>query len=122
DSIALSRTADHRTAKGIKAKLLTLFNGALEVVIGKALASQREFGRDYGNICIGIDGKYDLNADYAPVLLIVLKNEADYALSNKENNQTIKLAIKAIKGNIPCNNILYQYRWYYKNLILGNGF
>ena len=42
DSIALSRRADHRTAKGIKAKLLTPFNGASEEVISKALASQRE--------------------------------------------------------------------------------
>ncbi|CAG8766440.1 3342_t:CDS:2, partial [Funneliformis caledonium] len=38
DSIALSRRADHRTAKGIKAKLLTPFNGASEEVISKALA------------------------------------------------------------------------------------
>ncbi|GBB93770.1 hypothetical protein RclHR1_22290001 [Rhizophagus clarus] len=146
DTIVLSRRVDHRTAKGIKAKLLTSFNGAPEEVINNALASQRvicdndklrqfvarddkklkddtgpwtqldslvndilkpqgfilyyqiadvnqpvdsperyyqltisdEFwlrnARDYGKICIGIDGKYDLNLDRAPVLSIVTEN------------------------------------------------
>ncbi|GET03954.1 hypothetical protein GLOIN_2v1542684 [Rhizophagus clarus] len=41
DTIVLSRRVDHRTAKGIKAKLLTSFNGAPEEVINNALASQR---------------------------------------------------------------------------------
>src|SRR5581483_2840641 len=42
DMIAISRRADHRTAKGIKAKILTPFNGASEKIISNALASQRE--------------------------------------------------------------------------------
>lgn len=152
DSIALSRRADHRTAKGIKAKMLTSLNGASEEVISNALASQRvicdneklrqliirddkklkddtgpwtqldhlvnnilksqgfilhyqiadisqpvnspdryyqlvfsdEFwlknARDYGKICFGIDGKYDLNLDRAPVLSIVTENNAGHGL------------------------------------------
>ncbi|CAG8505962.1 1332_t:CDS:2, partial [Funneliformis caledonium] len=124
DSIALSRRADHRTAKGIKAKLLTSFNvlasqheiydndklrrliirddrkfkdntgswTQLNNLVNELLKSQGnilyyqtpdldqpiessdryyqltfsdEFWlknrHDHGNICIGIDGKYDLN-------------------------------------------------------------
>lgn len=33
-------------------------------------------GKDYGKICIGLDGKYDLNIDRAPVLSIVIENNA----------------------------------------------
>ena len=33
-------------------------------------------GRDFGKICIGLDGKYDLNIDHAPVLSIVVENNA----------------------------------------------
>jgi hypothetical protein len=33
-------------------------------------------GRDYGKICVGLDGKYDLNIDRAPVLSIVVENNA----------------------------------------------
>jgi hypothetical protein len=152
DSIAISRRADHRTTKGIKAKILAPFNGASEEVISKELVNQRricdnnklrqfikrddkkfknnmgpwtqlndliinelkphgyilyyqvadlshpidsseryyqltlsdEFwlknGRDYGQICIGIDGKYDLNIDRAPVLSIVAENGVGHAL------------------------------------------
>jgi hypothetical protein len=35
--------------------------------------------RDYGQICIGIDGKYDLNLDRAPILSIIAKNNAGFA-------------------------------------------
>ena len=35
--------------------------------------------RDFGQSCIGIDGKYDLNIDRAPVLTIVAKNNAGFA-------------------------------------------
>ena len=35
-------------------------------------------GRDFGKNCIGLDGKYDLNIDYAPVLSIVLENSAGH--------------------------------------------
>ncbi|GBC49009.2 hypothetical protein GLOIN_2v1542684 [Rhizophagus irregularis DAOM 181602=DAOM 197198] len=199
-SIVLSRRADHRTAKGIKVKLLTSLNGASEEVINNALASQRiicnndklrqfvarddkklkddtgpwtqldslvnnilksqgfilyyqiadinqpadspdryyqltisdEFwlknARDYGKICIGIDGKYDLNLDRAPVLSVVTENSAGcglpvaFALFNKENHHTIKLAIDAIKKNIPYDNEFCEHKWYYENLLSGNGF
>ncbi len=152
DSIALSRRADHRTAKGIKAKMLTPLNGASEEEISNALASQREIidnnklrqliarddrklkddtgpwtqldylvnnilkpqsfilyyqiadinqpvdspnryyqltlsdefwlknARDYGRTCIGIDGKYDLNLDRAPILSIVVENNSHHGL------------------------------------------
>ncbi|GBB97117.1 hypothetical protein RclHR1_02920002 [Rhizophagus clarus] len=197
DTIVLSRRAGHRTTKGIKAKLLTSFNGAPEEVINNALASQRvicdndklrqfvarddkklkddtgpwtrldslvndilksqgfilyyqiadinhpadsperyyqltisdEFwlrnARDYGKICIGIDGKYDLNL---PVLSIVTENNTGgglpiaFALCNKENHHTIRLAIDAIKKNIPCDNEFCEHKWYYENLLSGNGF
>jgi hypothetical protein len=33
-------------------------------------------GRDFGKICIGLDGKYDLNIDRAPILSIVVENNA----------------------------------------------
>ena len=42
DMVAASRRADHRTAKGIKAKLLAPFNGAPDEVLRKALNNQRE--------------------------------------------------------------------------------
>jgi len=32
-------------------------------------------GRDYGQFYIGIDGKYDLNIDRAPVLTIIVENQ-----------------------------------------------
>ena len=47
-------------------------------------------GRDHGNICIGIDGKYDLNADRAPVLSIVLENGAGHGLPLAFVNYIIK--------------------------------
>ncbi|CAB4392942.1 unnamed protein product [Rhizophagus irregularis] len=155
DSIALSRRADHRTAKGIKAKLLTSLNGASEDVINNALASQRiicnndklrqfvarddkKLKDDTGpwtqlvslvnNILKSQDGKYDLNLDRAPVLSIVTENSAGcglpvaFALFNKENHHTIKLAIDAIKKNIPCDNEFCEHKWYYENLLSGNGF
>ena len=150
DMIAVSRRADHRTAKGIKSKLLAPFNNAPEEIIRKALNSQREIcdnnklrkfvarddkkfsdntgpwtqlhnliinnlkprgfvlfyqtpdltkplnsfkryyqltvsddywllnGRDFGKVCIGIDGKYDLNSDHAPILTILVENNAGH--------------------------------------------
>ncbi len=32
----------------------------------------------YGNYCIGVDSKYDLNNDHAPVLAIVAENDAEF--------------------------------------------
>ena len=36
--------------------------------------------RDYGKICIGIDGKYDLNLDRASVLSVVSENNSGHGL------------------------------------------
>ncbi|CAG8808565.1 5743_t:CDS:1, partial [Racocetra persica] len=50
---------------------------------------------DFGSFCFGIDGKYDLNSDGAPILSLVVEDNAGYRtpiafrLSNKENNHTI---------------------------------
>ena len=33
-------------------------------------------GRNFGKVCVGLDGKYDLNIDHAPILSIVVKNSA----------------------------------------------
>ncbi|CAB4489722.1 unnamed protein product [Rhizophagus irregularis] len=53
---------------------------------------------------IEIDGKYDLNLDRTPVLSIVTENSVGcglpIAFGNKENHQTIRLAIEAIKKKI----------------------
>ncbi|PKC54138.1 hypothetical protein RhiirA1_507803 [Rhizophagus irregularis] len=64
-------------------------------------------GQKFGNFCIGLDGKYDLNNDHAPILTMIVENNTGcatplaFSLSNKENNWTIRLAIQAIKQNIP---------------------
>lgn len=151
DNVLLSRRADHRSAKGIKSKLLASVNGANEETLSQVITSQRvvctdnklkqlvarddkrlkdhvgswtilhnliietlkpkgyilyyqqpntlfpenspqrfyqltlsddfwlKNTRDFGQICIGIDGKYDLNLDHAPVLSIVTKNKAGFA-------------------------------------------
>ncbi|PKB97860.1 hypothetical protein RhiirA5_432384 [Rhizophagus irregularis] len=85
-------------------------------------------GKDYGKICIGLDGKYDLNIDRAPVLSIVIENNAGcgtplaFALSNKENHMTIRMAILAVKQNIPCNDNNCEHNWYYEDLHDAKGF
>ncbi|CAG8714049.1 8746_t:CDS:1, partial [Scutellospora calospora] len=49
-----------------------------------------------------IDGKYDLNCDGTPILSLVVEDNVGYRtliafeLSNKENNHTIRLAVKAV--------------------------
>ena len=43
-------------------------------------------------------------------------------MCNKENHLTIRLALDAIKKNIPCNNEFCEHKWYYENLLSGNGF
>ncbi|KAF0405442.1 gephyrin: PROVISIONAL [Gigaspora margarita] len=54
------------------------------------------------SFCFSIDGKYDLNCDRAPILSLVVEDNAGYGtsiafgLSNKENNYTIRLAIEAV--------------------------
>ncbi|KAF0450146.1 proteophosphoglycan ppg4 [Gigaspora margarita] len=76
-------------------------------------------GRDCGQFCFGIDGNYDLNNEKAPVLAIVIEDQAGYGsplafgLSDKENHYTIRMAVQAIKANIPCNdpNCLHRYQY-----------
>ena len=41
DNVLLSRRADHRSAKGIKSKLLALVNSANEETLSQVLTSQR---------------------------------------------------------------------------------
>ncbi|UZO01004.1 uncharacterized protein OCT59_012113 [Rhizophagus irregularis] len=125
DSIALSRRADYRTAKGIKAKLLTSLNGASEEVINNALASQRIIcNNDKLWQFVARDDK-KLKDDTGPWTQLdslvnnILKSQA---LFNKENHHTIKLAIDAIKKNIPYDNEFCEHKWYYENLLSGNGF
>jgi len=36
--------------------------------------------RDCGKTCIGVDGKYDLNLDRAPVLSIIIENNSGHGL------------------------------------------
>ncbi|CAG8738871.1 13413_t:CDS:2 [Cetraspora pellucida] len=77
-------------------------------------------GHDYGQFCFEIDGKYDLYNEGAPVLSMVIKDQAGYSsslafgFSNKENHYTIQLAVQAVKANIPCNNP--HYGWGFKRI------
>ena len=48
-------------------------------------------GRDFGKICIGLDGKYDFNIDRAPVLSIVIKNSAGCGIPLAFGNNSINL-------------------------------
>ncbi|RHZ89429.1 hypothetical protein Glove_14g63 [Diversispora epigaea] len=109
-------------------------------------------GRDFGQFCFGIDGKYDLNNDRAPILtmivennmghgtplafahwiplikrniLIVISSKSDISmtsLSNKENNWTIRLGVSAVKQNIPCNDLNCNHSWHYENFPNNKGF
>ncbi|CAG8660392.1 5150_t:CDS:2, partial [Scutellospora calospora] len=85
-------------------------------------------GCNYGQFCFGIDGKYDLNNEKAPVLAIVIKDQAGYGsplvfgLSDKENYHIIRIVVQAVKVNIPCNNSTCMYHYQYTNLPNGMGF
>ncbi|RIB24776.1 hypothetical protein C2G38_2241811 [Gigaspora rosea] len=87
-----------------------------------------EQARDCGSFCFGIDGKYDLNTDRAPVLSLVVEDNAGYGtpiafgISNKENNHTIRLTVEAIQRNILCNNADCLHEYYYKEISNGLGF
>ncbi|KAF0559593.1 gephyrin: PROVISIONAL [Gigaspora margarita] len=87
-----------------------------------------EQARDFGSFCFGIDSKYDLNSDRAPVLSLVVEDNAGYrtpiafGISNKENNHTIRLAIEAVQQNIPCNNTNCLHEYYYKEITNSMGF
>ncbi|PKY61806.1 hypothetical protein RhiirA4_432072 [Rhizophagus irregularis] len=88
------------------------------------LQNSKKFGQE----CIGMDSKHDLNNDRAPVLVFVVENNAGsgtplaFGLSNKENQWTIKLSIIAIKKNIPCDRDDCEHKWNYVNLPNGMGF
>jgi hypothetical protein len=87
-----------------------------------------EQARDHGAFCFGIDGKYDLNSDGAPVLTLVVEDQTGYGtpiafgLSNKENHHKIGLAVQAVKRNIPCHNANCAHQYRYIELENGNGF
>ncbi|KAF0541199.1 proteophosphoglycan ppg4 [Gigaspora margarita] len=83
---------------------------------------------DCGHFCFGVDGKYDLNNKKAPVLAIVIEDLAGYgsplvfSLSDKENHYTIRMAVQAVKINIPCNDPTCMHCYQYTNLPNGMGF
>ncbi|UZO22615.1 uncharacterized protein OCT59_014975 [Rhizophagus irregularis] len=72
-------------------------------------------GKKFGNFCIGLDGKYDLNNDHALVLTMVIENNAGYATP-------LAFAIQTIKQNIPCDHKGCNHEWYYQDLPSENGF
>ncbi|GES96335.1 hypothetical protein GLOIN_2v1777145 [Rhizophagus clarus] len=82
----------------------------------------------YGKYCIGVDSKYDLNNDRAPILAVVAENNAGFGtplafgLSNKENNWTTSIVLKSLKNNIPCDNQNCEHKWYYEDLPNKKGF
>ncbi|CAG8826410.1 305_t:CDS:2, partial [Gigaspora rosea] len=77
-------------------------------------------GRDFGQACFGVDGKYDLNIDRAPVLTMVVENSARHGTSLAfENNWSIRLAINAVKQN---NDPTCEHSWYYEDLPNNKGF
>ncbi|GET01685.1 hypothetical protein GLOIN_2v1872702 [Rhizophagus clarus] len=99
DNVLLSRRADHRSNKGIKSKLLASMNGANEEILSQELNNQKFICTDnklkqfiahddkklknnseFGQLYIGIDGKYDLNIDHTLVLSIIAKNKAGFAM------------------------------------------
>ncbi|PKB97279.1 hypothetical protein RhiirA5_468619 [Rhizophagus irregularis] len=85
-------------------------------------------GKNFGQKCIGMDSKHDLNNDRAPVLVFVAENNSGsgtplaFGISNKENQWTIKLSIKAIKKNIQCDQNGCEHKWSYIDLPNGKGF
>ncbi|CAG8752978.1 18050_t:CDS:2, partial [Gigaspora rosea] len=72
-------------------------------------------GRDFWQACFGVDGKYDLNIDRAPVLTMVVENSA-------RHGTLLAFAINAVKQNIPCNDPTCEHSWYYKDLPNNKGF
>ncbi len=59
------------------------------------------------------------------VYLILNSNNCilfNLGMSNKENNHTIRLAISALKNNIPCNRVDCNHAWYYEDLPDNTGF
>ncbi|CAG8579519.1 2465_t:CDS:2 [Gigaspora rosea] len=87
-----------------------------------------EQARDYGLFCFGINTKYNLNNNCAPINTLVVEDEENwgmpigFALSNKENMHTIRLAVEAIRANIPCKNINCDHPYEYIALPNNKGF
>ncbi|CAB4479906.1 unnamed protein product [Rhizophagus irregularis] len=72
-------------------------------------------GQNFGNFCIGLDGKYDLNNDHAPILTMIVENNTGCATP-------LAFTIQAIKQNIPCSRSECNHEWYYQDLPSGKGF
>uniref|UniRef100_U9TLH0 Uncharacterized protein n=1 Tax=Rhizophagus irregularis (strain DAOM 181602 / DAOM 197198 / MUCL 43194) TaxID=747089 RepID=U9TLH0_RHIID len=72
-------------------------------------------GQKFGNFCIGLDGKYDLNNDHAPILTMIVENNTGCATP-------LAFAIQTIKQNIPCDHKGCNHEWYYQDLPSENGF
>ncbi|CAG8487533.1 19048_t:CDS:2 [Gigaspora rosea] len=104
---------DGCTVKEIKLKLLTPFNGILR----EQLEQQEKYRINY-----------DLNNNRAPVHTIVVEDGGNwgtpigFALSNKENMHIIRLAVEAIKVNIPCKDINCNHPYEYIALPNNKGF
>ncbi|RIB06403.1 hypothetical protein C2G38_2046819 [Gigaspora rosea] len=83
---------------------------------------------NFGSFCFGINSKYDLNSDNAPILPLVVKDNAGFGtpiafgVSNKENNYTIRLTVEAVQRNVPCNNNNCNHEYYYRELANNKGF
>ncbi|CAG8445319.1 26335_t:CDS:2, partial [Gigaspora rosea] len=84
--------------------------------------------RNFGFFCFGIDGKYDLNSDSAPIFSLVVEDSAEYGtpiafgISNKENSHTIRIAVKVVQQNILCNSVDCSHEYYYEELSNSRGF
>ncbi|CAG8697434.1 288_t:CDS:2, partial [Gigaspora rosea] len=148
NQVILSRRADGCTAKEIKLKLLAPFNERNNRYIHDDVEDLTfpsnspehyyqltvsdnmwlEQARDYGLFCFGINAKYDLNNNQAPIHSLVVENcenwgtPIGFALSNKENMHTIRLAVEAIKANIPCKNMNCEHSYEYVTLPNNKGF
>ncbi|CAG8749969.1 3895_t:CDS:2, partial [Gigaspora rosea] len=65
-------------------------------------------GRKFGQFYIGIDGKYDLNIDHAPVLTMVVENNTGHGTP--------------LASNIPCADLTCEHPWHYEDLPNQKGF
>ncbi|CAG8683545.1 22058_t:CDS:2, partial [Racocetra persica] len=78
-----------------------------------------EQARDYGSFCFGIDAKYNLNNNRAPIHTLVVEDcgnwgtPIEFILSNKENMHIIRLAVEVIKANISCKNMNCEHSYEY---------
>ncbi|CAG8783678.1 4946_t:CDS:2, partial [Gigaspora rosea] len=136
-----SHRANKRMTKKIKMKLFAPYNNALQNELEHLYNSQSSIcndiklrqlierdTRNLGSFCFGIDGKYDLNSSNAPILSLVVEDNAGFGtpiafgVSNKENNYTIRLTVEAVQWNILCNNNNCNHEYYYRELANNKGF